>query len=102
MKDRFGYDWSKARGAQFWRLPHIGRRMFFRHIATAMSGYFLLPSPPMETIAKAAVTPIGTASIGIFILLTGAPSNIDTSDLKEGSWTPAYFNPPSFGDVRFP
>jgi len=102
MKDRFGYDWSKINGTQFWRRPHIGRRMFFRHLATALSGYFLLPSRPMETIAKAAVTPIGTAKNCIFVLLTGAPSHIDTFDLKEGSWTPPYFNPTSYGDLRFP
>jgi hypothetical protein len=102
MKDRFGYDWSKIKGTHFWRLPHIGRRMFFRHAATALSGYFLLPSRPMETIAKAAPTPIGTAKNCIFILLTGAPSHTDTFDLKEGSWTPAYFNPTSYGDLRFP
>ena len=102
MRDRFGYDWSKVKGTQFWRRPQIGRRMFFRHIATAMSGYFLLPSRPMETVAKAAVTPIGTAKNCIFILLTGAPSHIDTFDLKEGPWTPAYFNPTSYGDLRFP
>jgi hypothetical protein len=102
MKDRFGYDWSKIKGTQFWRRPHIGRRMFFRHLATALSGYYLLPSRPMETVAKAAVTPIGTAKNCIFILLTGAPSHIDTFDLKEGSWTPAYFNPTSYGDLRFP
>lgn len=102
MKDRFGYDWSKITGTQFWRLPHIGRRMFFRHMASALSGYFLLPSRPMETIAKAAVTPIATADSCIFILLTGAPSHIDTFDLKEGSWTPSYFNPTSYGGLRFP
>lgn len=102
MKDRFGYDWSGIKGTQFWRLPHIGRRMFFRHMATAMTGYYLLPTRPMETVAKAAVTPIGTANKCVFILLTGAPSHIDTFDLKEGSWTPSYFNPTSYGDLRFP
>src|SRR5438552_19178941 len=102
MKDRFGTDWSKIKGTQFWRLPHVGRRMFFRHIASALSGYFLLPTRPAEGIAKAAGTPIGTAKNCIFILLTGAPAHIDTFDLKEGPWTPSYFNPTSFGDVRFP
>jgi len=101
MKDRFGYDWSKITGTQFWRLPHIGRRMFFRHLASALSGYFLMPSRPMGTVAKAAVTPISTADHCIFILLTGAPSHIDTFDLKEGSWTPSYFNPTSYGGLRF-
>ena len=102
MKDRFGYDSSKAKGTQFWKLPHVGRRMFFRHVASAMTGYFLLPTRPMENVAKAAGTPIGTAKNCIFILLTGAPSHVDTFDLKEGSWTPSYFNPTSYGDLRFP
>ena len=102
MQDRFGYDWSRFKGTPFWGRPQIGRRMFFRHLATALSGYFLLPSRPMETVAKAAVTPLGTAKNCIFILLTGAPSHIDTFDLKEGPWTPAYFNPTSYGDLRFP
>jgi hypothetical protein len=100
-KDRFGCDWSKARGSVFWRRPVIGRRMFFRHAAAAMSGYWLLPSRPMETIAKAA-TPIGSAKYCIFVLLTGAPSHTDTFDLKEGAWTPSYFKPASYGDIRFP
>jgi hypothetical protein len=102
MKDRFGFDWSKIKGTQFWRSPHVGRRTFFRHVATALSGYYLLPTRPMENIAKAAVTPIGTATKCVFVLLTGAPSHIDTFDLKEGAWTPSYFNPTSYGDLRFP
>jgi hypothetical protein len=102
MTDRFGYGRGKAGGTQFWRLPHIGRRMFFRHIASALSGYFLLPSRPMETIARAAVPTVGSAKNCIFILLTGAPSHVDTFDLKEGPWTPSYFNPTSYGDLRFP
>ena len=102
MKDRFGNDGSKVQGTRFWRLPHIERRMFFRHAATALGGYFLLPSRPMENIAKASATPIGTAKNCIFILLTGAPSHTDTFDLKEGAWTPSFFNPTSYGDIRFP
>src|SRR6266478_6118398 len=102
MKTRFRLDTNIAKSEPFWRLPHFTRRIFFRHLSTAVGGYFLLPSRPMETIAKAAPTPIGTAKNCIFILLTGAPSHTDTFDLKEGSWTPAYFNPTSYGDLRFP
>jgi hypothetical protein len=103
MKDQFGHDPSKVRGTHFWRLPHIGRRMFFRHMATALSGYFLLPgSRPGETVARAAAAPIGTAKNVIFIFLTGAPSHTDTFDLKEGAWTPAFMAPTSYGDLRFP
>src|SRR5207253_6731256 len=31
-----------------------------------------------------------------------APSHTDTFDLKEGSWTPASFNPISYNGMRFP
>jgi hypothetical protein len=110
MKDRFGIDWSRVRsrqrtlpqGVPFWEKPQLGRRMFFRHMATAVGGYFLMPTRPMETIAKAAVSTRGTAKNVIFILMGGAPSHTDTFDLKEGAWTPAALNPTSYGDIRFP
>ena len=44
MNNRFGIDWSKVSGTHFWQRPHFGRRMFFRHITSALSGYFLLPN----------------------------------------------------------
>src|SRR6476661_2472020 len=84
------------------KIPRLGRRMFFRHLATAVSGYFFLPGRRGENIARAAATPIGTAKNVVFILLTGAPSHIDTFDLKEGAWTPAFMAPTSYGDLRFP
>jgi len=45
-----------------------------------------------------------TAKSCIFIFLPGAPSQIDTWDLKEGSWTPTDFAPTTFlgGNIRFP
>src|SRR6266704_769386 len=49
------------------------------------------------------VTPRGTAKNAIFVWLPGAPSQIDTWDLKEGAWTPASFAPTSYGgNLRFP
>lgn len=102
MKDRFGFDWTNAQGTRFWRRPHIARRMFFRHVASAVGGYMLLPTRPAETIAKASITTKNTAKNVIFILMSGGPSHVDTFDLKEGSWTPAGFNPTSYGNVRWP
>ena len=102
MKDRFGFDSSTTPGSFFWKRPPLSRRVFFRHVASAVSGYYLLPSRPMETIAKASVTPVGTAKKCIFILLAGAPSHVDTFDLKEGPWLPASFNPTTYGGLRFP
>ncbi|MGH9659478.1 MAG: DUF1501 domain-containing protein [Bryobacteraceae bacterium] len=95
MTDRLGHQ-------PYWSRPQIGRRMFFRHVTSAVGGYFLLPGRPMETVARAAVPTKNTAKNCIFLLLTGAPSHADTFDLKEGAWTPARFNPTSYGDIRFP
>lgn len=106
MADRFGVNYRGMVGTHFWKRPQLGRRMFFRHVGAAVGGYFLLPSRPMETIARAAGTPLGTAKNCIFVLLAGGPSHVDTFDLKEGPWlTPDVsdmLKPASYGDVRFP
>lgn len=102
MKDRFGFDWSKIRGTHFWSRPQLTRRLLFKHASTALGGYFLLPGGPMETVAKAAVSPIGTAKNVVFVLLAGGPSHVDTFDLKEGPWTPEFLAPTSYGDIRWP
>ncbi|MBC8166936.1 MAG: DUF1501 domain-containing protein [Bryobacteraceae bacterium] len=101
-KDRFGFDWTRVKGTHFWSRPQLSRRLMFRHAATAVGGYFLLPGGAMETVAKAAVSPKGTAKNVVFVLLAGGPSHVDTFDLKEGAWTPAFLAPTSYGDVRFP
>ncbi len=102
MRDRFGIDWSNIKGSHFWARPQLSRRFFFRHCASAVGGYFLMPSRPLETVAKAAVSPIGTAKNVIFILMAGGPSHCDTFDLKEGAWTPSFMAPTSYGDLRWP
>jgi hypothetical protein len=101
MKDRFGIDWSNIPGTLFWRKPHLGRRMFFRHMAGAVGGYMLLPSRPGETVARGA-QPIGKAKNCIFILLSGGASHTDLFDLKTGSWTPPGFNPTWFDSLYWP
>ncbi|MBL8230008.1 MAG: DUF1501 domain-containing protein, partial [Bryobacterales bacterium] len=102
MKDRFGYDWTKIAGTQFWRRPQMGRRLFFQHATSAIGGYFLMPGRPTERIAQAAPALKSTAKYCIFVLMSGGPSQIDTFDLKEGPWTPQSFNPTSYGDIRWP
>lgn len=102
MKDRFGINWNPVRGTFFWRRPELSRRLFFRNAGSALAGYFLLPGRPMERVARAAGTPIGTAKNCIFILMAGGPSHVDTFDLKEGDWTPAFVQPESYGDIRWP
>src|SRR5262245_33327495 len=102
MRNRFGIDWTGVRGTWFWKQPELSRRLFFRHITSAVGGYFLLPTRPMETAARAAATPIAKAKNVIFIMMAGGPSHVDTFDLKEGSWTPSFAQPESYGDIRWP
>ena len=110
MKDGILND-SLTTGTWFWKQPELSRRLFFRHVTTAVGGYFLLPTRPMEMIAKAAVSPIGTAKNVVFVLLAGGPSHTDTFDLKEGAWlnqvvggtkVSDMLKPTSYGDIRFP
>jgi len=100
-KDRFGQPLNPT-GTQFWSRPQLSRRLFFRHSASAVGGYFLLPTRPMETVARAAVDTKGTAKYCIFIFMAGGPSHIDTFDFKEGAWTQSDFQPTSYGDIRWP
>lgn len=86
----------------FWKRPHLNRRIFFRNLATAVGGYTLMPSRPLETVAKAGVSTLNRAKNVIFVLMSGAPSHVDTFDLKEGPWLPARFAPTTYGDLRWP
>ncbi len=104
MRDRFGFDESSVTGPPYWRKPQLGRRLFFRHLASAVGGYMLMPGQrPMETIARAAVTPKATAKYCIFFMLQGAPSHTDTFDLKPSNGFPAdQFKPTTYNGVLFP
>jgi hypothetical protein len=100
MKNRFGIDWSRARGTHFWRRPILNRRVFFRHLGAAVSGSFFLPS--FLKGGNAPNGPVNKARNVIFVFMNGAPSHVDTFDLKEGAWTLPAMEPTSFGDVRWP
>jgi hypothetical protein len=85
----------------------FSRRRFLKIAGTGLvASYFAdVISPKLLYGATAApsVALRNTAKNCIFIFLAGAPSNIDTWDLKEGAWTPvADFNPTSYGSMRFP
>jgi hypothetical protein len=82
----------------------IDRRLFFKIAATGVAGYF---SSPMElfaqtTSASPGATVLNTAKNCIFILLPGAPSQIDTFDLHVGAWTPANFAPTTINGIDWP
>src|SRR5262245_44281811 len=85
--------------------PIIDRRLFFKIAATGVAGYFASPMelfPQSTTTWDPQATVLSTAKNVIFILLAGAPSQVDTLDLKVGSWTPANFTPNTINGIDFP
>src|SRR5215470_6303900 len=83
----------------------IDRRVFFKIAATGVAGYFASPMElfPQTVTAWNPQAPIyNTAKNVIFILLAGAPSQIDTLDLRVGSWTPADFSPTTINGIDWP
>jgi hypothetical protein len=93
---------NETPGTRFWRRPSIDRRVFFRHAGAAVAGSLFLPGHSLETVAQAAAPTIGTARYVIFVNMAGAPSHVDTFDLKEGAWTLPAMEPTSYGDIRWP
>ncbi|HEY3441164.1 MAG TPA: DUF1501 domain-containing protein [Paludibaculum sp.] len=89
-------------GTHFWRRSAMDRRVFFQHAGAAVAGSFFLPGRSLETIAKGASSPVGTAKNVIFVMMAGGPSHADTFDLKEGAWTLPAMEPTSYGDIRWP
>ena len=84
--------------------PVWGRRNFFKIASAGVAGYFLTHPFQSETVAQTPVTErvYGTARNCILVFLNGAPSHVDTFDLKVGAWTPADFNPTTYNGTLFP
>lgn len=85
----------------------FSRRNFLRIAGTGLvASWFTDVINPRFLQAQSAPTVSlrNTAKNAIFIFLSGAPSHVDTWDLKEGSWTPSDFAPTSYlnGALRFP
>jgi hypothetical protein len=86
----------------------INRRVFFQIAGTGVAGCFVSPidlfgraggaNPPQAS----RVPLLNTAHNVIFILLAGAPSQIDTFDLRVGPWTPQDFRPATINGIDFP
>ncbi len=83
----------------------FSRRQFLKVTGTGIVASYFIPVASAKLLESAtSVNPSlhRTAKNCILIFLSGAPSHIDTWDLKEGAWTPLNFAPTSYGDVRFP
>src|SRR5215212_4202825 len=82
----------------------FSRRRFLQIAGTGLvASYFSDVLNPSLLQAASGVNPTlrGTAKGCILIFLSGAPSHVDTWDLKEGAWTPADFSPTTFGPIRW-
>ena len=86
--------------------PMFGRRDFFKIAGTGVTGFFLSPLIPETVLAGTAQSYeahlVGKARSCIFIHMQGAPSHVDTFDLKVGPWTPADFAPETINGIFFP
>src|ERR1700682_6617649 len=83
----------------------FSRRQFMRVAGTSLVASYFAPVRSARLLKNVkAVKPSlrNTAKNCILIFLSGAPSHIDTWDLKEGAWTPTDFAPTTFGRLRFP
>jgi hypothetical protein len=84
----------------------FSRRNFLRVAGTSLvASYFADVVDPRLLLADTSTSGVplrNTAKSVIFIFTSGAVSQIDTFDLKEGTWTPSDFQPTSIGDVRWP
>ena len=83
----------------------FSRRKFLKVTGTGIVASYFLPVANARLLQSAtSVNPSlhNTAKNCILIFLSGAPSHIDTWDLKEGAWTPIDFAPTTFGSMRFP
>jgi hypothetical protein len=83
----------------------FSRRQFMGLAGTGLVASYFAPVLSARLLADAkAVKPSlhNSAKNCILIFLSGAPSHVDTWDLKEGAWTPANFNPTSYSTFRFP
>jgi hypothetical protein len=81
------------------------RRGFLQVAGTGLvASYFADVASAKLLESATAVNPTlhKTAKNCIVIFLSGAPSHVDTWDLKEGAWTPADFTPGDFGPIRWP
>jgi hypothetical protein len=101
-------DCNKASGFPLGDAKGFSRRRFLQVGATGIVASYFLDVLNPRVLQGATTAPNvslhSTATNAIFIFLAGAPSNIDTWDLKEGAWTPSDFAPATFngGNLRFP
>ncbi len=88
----------------FFDRPHWTRRQFFEILGAGVTASYLASRARAAEVAQqASVQTQNKAKYVIFVLLAGAPSHIDTFDLKMVSGvTPGNFNPATVNGILWP
>ena len=89
----------------FFNRPHFTRRRFFEILGSGVMGSYLVGkvARAADITTQPGVTTQNTAKNCIFILLAGAPSHVDTFDLKVlNGTTPSNFNPTMINGINWP
>jgi hypothetical protein len=96
-------DDATRRRPAFFRRPHWTRRNFFQILGAGVAGSFLAQEAKADACSAQSVTTFNTAENVIFILLSGAPSHVDTFDFKmTNGITPATAAPATINGVLWP
>lgn len=83
----------------------FSRRRFLKIAGTGVVASYFLDVMNPALLQASTTVPVAlrkTAKNCILVFLSGAPSHVDTWDLKEGPWTPPAFAPTDYGMARFP
>ena len=89
----------------FFNRPHFTRRRFFDILGSGVVGSYLVgqAAKGQDVSTQPGVTTQNKAKNVIFVLLAGAPSHVDTFDLKfTNGVTPMNFNPTMIGGLNWP
>lgn len=89
------------RHATYSDAPFLSRRRFFEVTGTGVAASYLC-DPLAAQAQKTPVVTRNTAKNVIFLLMTGAPSHVDTFDCKVGPSTPASLKAERVGGVLWP
>ena len=89
----------------FYARPHFTRRRLFQVLGAGVTANCIVgrPAPAGVVVNSKPATMKNTAKNVIFVFLVGAPSHIDTFDLKVvGGVTPADFQPTMISGINWP
>lgn len=88
----------------FFSRPHWNRRGFFKMLGAGLTASVLTERPALgEVVSRTGQQTINRAKNVVMLLLSGAPSHVDTFDFKESPGAPLdLLKPETINGVKFP